>query len=188
VKIEARFRDRWNFPNCIGSIDGKHVAIQCPSNCGSVYYNYKGFHSIILMAACDADYNLTMIDVGAFGKQNDAKTFSESHFGKKLLQQPKELPKFSLSFSSNEHQLSGLFVADDAFPLKPHILKPYAGHMLPTKKQIFNYRLSLARRVIENVFGIMATKWRILRKPIVMDPKNVDYVIKACCVLHNFVL
>jgi hypothetical protein len=187
-KIENRFRTIWDFPNCLGAIDGKHVAIQCPSNAGSLYYNYKGFHSLVLMAACDAEYNLTMIDVGAYGRQNDAKTFSDSHFGQCIINRPSDFPSFVVKFNDNDHNLSGLFVADDAFPLRSNILKPYSGHMLPTVKQVFNYRLSRARRTIENVFGIMATKWRILRKPIIMEAKNADFVIKACCVLHNYVL
>jgi hypothetical protein len=186
--IEERFRTLWNFPGCIGAIDGKHVLIQCPCNSGSEFYNYKGDYSIVLMAACDAEYHFTFVDVGAYGKQNDAKTFSNSSFGKLLLNNPQTFPTFQLTFGGNQHRLSGVFVTDDAFPLRSNIQKPYAGHMLSMKKAIFNYRLSRARRVIENTFGILATKWRIFKKPIVMEPNNVDFVIKACCALHNFII
>ena len=33
--IAEDFFARWNFPNCIGAIDGKHVMIQCPARVAS---------------------------------------------------------------------------------------------------------------------------------------------------------
>jgi len=48
--IINEFELKWNFPSCIGEIDGKHVVIQCPGNTGSQYYNYKGTFSIALFS------------------------------------------------------------------------------------------------------------------------------------------
>lgn len=68
---------------------------------------------------------------------------------------------------------SGIIVGDDAFPLKPFLLKPYSRRHLTREEKIFNYRLSRARRISENAFGILVSK-------------KVDKVVLACCALHNW--
>ena len=76
-RVAEQFSDRWQFHHTLGALDGKHVAIRCPKNAGSLYYNYKGFHSIILHALVDADYKFLWADVGANGSASDAQIFSD---------------------------------------------------------------------------------------------------------------
>jgi hypothetical protein len=65
-----KFSLKWNFPNRVGSIDGKQLRLKCPSNSGSTHYNYKHYYSI-----ADARYRFIAIDVGAYGKQSDGGIF-----------------------------------------------------------------------------------------------------------------
>ena len=51
--------------------------MDCAKNGGSGYYNYKGFHSIVLLAICDAKYCFTFADIGGFGSTNDASVLSK---------------------------------------------------------------------------------------------------------------
>ena len=59
--------ERWNFPNVIGAIDGKHVACKSPRNSGSGFYNYKGFSSVILLVVASSDYKFLWVDVSGNG-------------------------------------------------------------------------------------------------------------------------
>ena len=80
-EISDKFEEQWNFSHVIGAIDGKHIRIECPKNPGTLYYNYKGFFSIVLMAVCDANYCFTLFDVGSYGSKNDSGILANSEMG-----------------------------------------------------------------------------------------------------------
>lgn len=184
--ISTEFYERWNFPNCFGSIDGKHVNIQAPPNSGSQFFNYKKTFSVVLLALVDAKYNFIMVDVGAYGKNSDGGIFTNSNFSKAL-----ELGKLSIPSDENLPQTTTkmpyVMVGDEAFPLKTYLMRPYPKKNLDNEKRIYNYRLSRARRVVENAFGILSQKFRIYNRRIQAAPQNVDYIVLSTCILHNFI-
>jgi hypothetical protein len=67
-EIARDFENTWNFPHCIGALDSKHIQTRCPFGDGSLYYNYKGAHSIVLLTLVDANYKFALVDVYG-GKQ-----------------------------------------------------------------------------------------------------------------------
>ncbi|XP_071484602.1 uncharacterized protein [Diadema antillarum] len=185
--IEGRFAQRWNFPNCCGCLDGKHVVIQAPSNSGSLYYNYKGSFSVVLLALADSNYCFTAVDIGAFGRSSDGGIFANSTLAKALDSNQLNFPADKvLPGSENEEPMPHVLLGDEAFPLKRYLMRPYPGKDLDDSRRIFNYRLCRARRIVENAFAILTTRWRIFRRPITISPNNVNAVIKAACVLHNY--
>lgn len=135
------------------------------------------------MAVCNANYLFTCVDIGAEGRQNDSRTFSNWNFGEKVLDNTLPLPPPIKLFGFT---LPPVFVADEAFPLKINIMRPFPNKNLLPQKRVYNYRLSRARRIIENCFGIWAARWRIFRKSIIAGLKTVDAIVKATVCLHNF--
>ncbi|KAM9571566.1 uncharacterized protein ACWYII_000199 [Salvelinus alpinus] len=125
--IAAEFLERWNFPNCLGSIDGKHVVIQAPPCSGSQFYNYKGTYSVVLLAVVDAIYCFRVVDVGAYGKGRDGGTLRDSAFGQALQDGTLEIPPpASLPGAEDLGPVPHIFVGDEAFPLKHNLMRPYA--------------------------------------------------------------
>ena len=117
-KIGSDFETEWNFPNCLGALDGKHICMECPRNGGSAYYNYKNFHTIVLLAVCDAKYCFTLVDVGSYGRENDAAILSESAFGKLFDGGPSGLSIPSPRLVGNS-RLPYVLIGDEIFPSKP---------------------------------------------------------------------
>lgn len=80
-----------------------------------------------------------------------------------------------------------VFIGDDAFALSENIMKPFSLTGISCNEKVFNYRLCRARRVVENVFGILACRFRVLLSTITLtNVNNVDAIVLACCALHNF--
>lgn len=182
--ISTEFNNRWNFPNCIGAIDGKHIAITPPPESGSYFYNYKGFHSQVLLGVANANYELIYFNYGANGRISDGGVFAATDLFASLEEGRLNIP--TTGMVGNE-LLPFVFVADDAFPLKEYIMKPLNRKLATKEHKIFNYRLSRARRMIESVFGILVSRFGVLQKPITLINLNkTQSVVMACCYLHNF--
>ena len=186
--ISRDFQELWNFPHCLGALDGKHVVIQAPKKSGTVYYNYKGTFSIVLLAAVDAHYRFIYVDVGSAGKNSDGGIFQKSSFNRALQEGKLGIPPPTpIAGCEDLGDLNFVFVADEAFPLQSSLMRPFPGRNIPIQHAIFNYRLFRARRIVENAFGILCARWRVFHTKICLSPVDVRQIVKTACVLHNFV-
>jgi hypothetical protein len=79
------------------------------------------------------------------------------------------------------------FIGDEAFPLSENLVKVYPGeHPQDSKERIFNYRICRSRRVVENVFGLSSSVFRVLRKPVLLEPEKAQLVAMIVVCVHNF--
>ncbi|XP_008180960.1 protein ALP1-like [Acyrthosiphon pisum] len=127
--VAQKYKDMWHFPNCIGAIDGKHINIECPINSGSTFFNYKGSHSVVLLALVDADYKFIAVDVGSYGRNSDGGIFSKSIIGKRLSSNTFNVPK-PIPIIENGEPQPYVVVGDEAFPLTTYLLRPYSRNYL----------------------------------------------------------
>ena len=189
LDVAKAFSNKWQFHHTLGCIDGKHIAIRLPRKGGSRYYNYKHFHSILLLAVVDANYKFMYIDVGAEGSCGDAGVFRDSSFMTAFsdgdLDFPHEEP---LPNDDKKQPIPYFLIADDAFALKTWLMKPYSQRDLTPQCRIFNYRLSRARRLVENAFGILVHRFRCLLTTLQVQPSVVQLIVLATCTLHNMLL
>ncbi|KAL1246996.1 hypothetical protein QQF64_034505 [Cirrhinus molitorella] len=126
-EVAAGFETKWQFPNCLGAIDGIHIYIQPPANSGSTYHNYKSRFSIVLSwAGKDVQMEENLVPV----RHPTAMT------------KPTEYPRSRAHSSSSNITLPYAFVGDEAFPLRNDVMKPFSFRNLDHGQRIFNYRLS----------------------------------------------
>ncbi len=76
-------------------------------------------------------------------------------------------------------------MGDDAFALCTWLQKPFSHRLLTMNERICNYRLSRARRIVENAFGILANRFRCLHRTMQQRPTVVTSIVLACVCLHN---
>ena len=78
------------------------------------------------------------------------------------------------------------FLGDEAFPLRSLMMKPCSRMGLGHDERIFNYRLSRARRVLENALGILANRFQcLLHATVYKETESVKSLFLACVMLQN---
>lgn len=139
------------------------------------------------MGIADAEYKLLYVDVGRNGRFSDGGVFNRCTFAQAMETNQLSLPECK-PLPGRSLPVPYVLVADDAFALRQNILKPFSQRGMNIVERVFNYRLSRARHIIENVFGIMSARFRVLRKPIHLNAEKTTLVTLACCVLHNYLM
>ena len=138
----------------------------------------------MLLAIVDVDYKFINADIGCNGRISDGGVFRNCNLYRALEEKRPNIPN-PTKLPGTQSLFPYVILADDAFPLKDYIRKPYSQSGLTQERRIFNYRLSRARRIVENAFGILSNSFRIFMTPIGLVPEKVETITMVCCILHN---
>lgn len=139
------------------------------------------------MAIVNTKYEFIMVDVGANGRISDGGVLKNTEFWSKFTSSDNclNLPEQSELPSTNKKK-PYVLIGDEAFQVTPNFMKPYNKTVLNDDCRIFNYRLSRARNVVKNAFGILSSRFKIFRRSVNLDPQKVSKIVLACCHLHNY--
>ena len=124
------------------------------------------------------------MDLGAAGSSSDSQIFKHSDLNYKIEDGTIGFPE-SESLVDDGQKVNYFILGDDAFPLKLWLIKPYSRRGMDLNQRVFNYRVSRGRRVVENAFGILTSRFWIFQRPMQQAPPVVARVVVACLVPHN---
>uniref|UniRef100_A0A8C1Z6F8 DDE Tnp4 domain-containing protein n=1 Tax=Cyprinus carpio TaxID=7962 RepID=A0A8C1Z6F8_CYPCA len=144
----------------------------CVLRCDFFLYFSHSF-SVVLMALVDSSYRFLYVDGGCNGRISDGGVFGGCSLQNALENRTVNIPA-PAPLPGSDQLAPYCIVADEAFPLKEYLMKPYP-----------NRRLSV--QVVENAFGILANRFRTFLNTInIQDTAKVEDIVLACCALHNF--
>ena len=157
------------------------MAVKKPKNTGVLYHNNNVFFSVAMLALVDGQYKFKWVDAGRAGSCPDTQIFNASQLKKKIDDVSIAFPD-PAPITQGGRDVPYFILAKDVFALVTWLIKPYGRRML-TKEA--NCRTSRGRRVVENAFGILVSRFRVTMTTIELPPATMTEVILACLVLHN---
>ncbi|XP_067120253.1 uncharacterized protein [Centruroides vittatus] len=187
IQIASEFESTWQFPHCVGAVGGRHVRVKYPEEAASALPNYKGFYGIVTMVIVRADLSFVFVDVGTYARQRDSMVWGATTLKTFIESGELNIPP-NAALENGEYSLPYVFIAGEEIEMTSCILQPYSYRQVTAQKQLFNFRLSRARNVVENAFGLLANAWRVLNNTILFPPDKVKKIILTCCILHNILI
>lgn len=170
--IASKFRHLNYFKNCIGAIDGSHIAIPKPSKNQESYVNRKGYHSLLLQCVALPDKSFSDIYCGEPGSLHDSRV----------------LRKSPLYRRAEDRNFWGKYyiLGDSAYPNLNWLITPFRDNGTLTEvKRRFNYLHSSNRVIVENAIGLLKNRFRRLNFLSNFTMEICSKIIMSCCVLHN---
>ena len=128
-----------------------------------------------------------MVDIGDSERQSDGSVYNNYSLGYAVENNRLIIPNPEL-FNNYGKTSPYVLIADYAFALKKYTMKTYPNKNVPLHQRIFNYRHSMAKRIMENMFCIATARFRIFRSPFIANVKTVILVTKAIVALHNYLM
>ena len=178
IAAKETFQEISNLPKVVGAIDGTHIRIPAPPVNAVDYFSRYQQHDIVVQAVVVGRKRFMDVSAGYPGGMHDARVLRNS-----LLFRRCENNEIMQAPVMN---VEPYLVGDSAYPLACWLQKGYPEGTNDPDEIAFNEELSAAREAVECAFGILKSRWRILRTQIGSDVALVSDIVIACAVRHIF--
>ncbi|XP_063216135.1 uncharacterized protein LOC134527401 [Bacillus rossius redtenbacheri] len=185
LKIASDFEDKWNLPHCVGIVDCRHVSVRTQK---SLFFSNKLGTGVVMLAICDNKYCFNYLNIEAYDEQSGGGGLMKATDFATILENDAFALPSQCPLPGMIEPMPYYFVGDEQFPLKLNLMRPYSSKDVSEVKKNFNYRLSRVQRCMENIFGILVSRWNIYLHTINAHPLTVRKIIKATVCLHNFLM
>ncbi|ETN63564.1 hypothetical protein AND_004722 [Anopheles darlingi] len=182
LRVSQEYENRWKFPHAIGAVEGRYVALKAPMSSETEHSQTKRNCNVVLLGVVDSNSNFMYADIDSSDgalclTKLNAMLENDLH-----IPEPEELDMFSTV------KVPYMLLGDNGFPFSKHCIRPFEDAVSPGSiENHFNERLSIARCPVENAFGVLNNKFKILSRAILMDAAVARKVVLATVYLHNFV-
>ncbi|KAK9997303.1 hypothetical protein SO802_021989 [Lithocarpus litseifolius] len=173
------------FEKCVGAIDGTHISASAPSGRTTAFRDRRSDITQNVMCACNFDMRFTYVHSGWEGSANDSRVMQDA-LGHAEYEFPWP-PRGSYYLVDSGYAIGNAF-------LPPHKSARYhvqefrgADRQPTTPQELFNYRHSSLRMVIERCFGVLKARFPILTAMHSFSISRQRLLVTACCALHNFI-
>jgi DDE superfamily endonuclease len=181
-EISQRIQEDFDFPNCVGLIDGTLFPLAFkPKLNGEDYFTRKGGYSVNGLVICDDQARITWFGMGWPGSVHDNRVWSNSEIFLNKQQY----------FTCKEYLLG-----DSAFSTSSIMVPAYKkgpNGVISEDKSYFNTMLAKIRIKSEHCIGLLKGRFQRLRehRRVIEEKSDYDFILNitmSACVLHNLLI
>ena len=179
--------ERHGFPGMLGSIDCMHWQWKnCPVAWkGQFTRGDKGVPTIMLEAVASVDLWIWHAFFGVACSINDINVLNQSPLFNDVLHGYAPEVRFSVNGTTYTR---GYYLADGIYPEWATFVKSFSYPEDP-KRLKFKEMQEAARKDVERAFGVLQSRWAIVRGPArFWYQKNLKDIMYTCIILHNMIV
>ncbi|TVU38735.1 hypothetical protein EJB05_12120, partial [Eragrostis curvula] len=172
------------FPGMLGSIGCMHWEWEnCPPRwIRRLNHSDRGAATIVLEAVASQDLWIWHASFSVIGSINDANVLDQSQFFTEVLNG--QVPRVQFSINKGQYDM-GYYLASEIYPECSAFVKtiPFPR---TEKERLFARYQEEARKDVERAFGVLQSRFPIVRGPRrFFEPETLGKIFQACIILHN---